>query len=65
MGGSVAVVLAARHPQLVSRLVLVDANLDPIPPRPACAGSSGIAAYSEQEFLSGGWEESRDRAGSH
>ncbi|GAB3013686.1 alpha/beta hydrolase [Streptomyces pseudoechinosporeus] len=65
MGGSVAIVLAARHPQLVSRLVLVDANLDPIPPRPGSAGSSGIAAYSEQEFLAGGWEKIRDRAGSH
>lgn len=65
MGGSVAVVLASRHPHLVSRLVLVDANLDPIPPRPASAGSSGIAAYSEQEFLAGGWEEVRDRVGPH
>ena len=65
MGGSVAIILAARHPRLVSRLVLVDANLDPIPPTPGSAGSSGIAAYSEEEFLAGGWEEIRDRAGSH
>ncbi|GHC59738.1 alpha/beta fold hydrolase [Streptomyces cinnamoneus] len=65
MGGSVAIVLAARHPCLVSRLVLVDANLDPIPRRPGSGGSSGIAAYSEQEFLAGGWQEVRDRVGSH
>ncbi|MFD7835408.1 alpha/beta fold hydrolase [Streptomyces sp. NPDC059761] len=65
MGGSVAIVLAARHPRLVSRLVLVDANLDPILPLPASSGSSGIAAYSEQEFLTYGWEEVRDRAGAH
>ncbi|MFE6552597.1 alpha/beta fold hydrolase [Streptomyces sp. NPDC057746] len=65
MGGSVAVVLATRHPHLVSRLVLVDANLDPIPPDPTSAGSSGIAAYSEQEFLAGGWKDIRDRAGAH
>ncbi|MET9962789.1 alpha/beta hydrolase [Streptomyces sp. NPDC006326] len=65
MGGSVAIVMAARHPQLVSRLVLVDANLDPLPPRPGSGGSSGIAAYSEQEFLTGGWEEVRDRSGDH
>lgn len=65
MGGSVAVVLAARHPSLVSRLVLVDANLDPVPPTPGAGGSSGIAAYSEQEFLAGGWEEVRDRVGPH
>lgn len=65
MGGSVAVVLAARHPHLVSRLVLVDANLDPIPRDPASAGSSGLASYSEGEFLAGGWEEIRDRVGPH
>ncbi|MEU7062701.1 alpha/beta hydrolase [Streptomyces sp. NPDC046161] len=65
MGGSVAIVLAARHPHLVSRLVLVDANLDPLPRTPGSGGSSGIAAYSEQEFLAGGWEEVRDRAGAH
>ncbi|MFJ3577356.1 alpha/beta fold hydrolase [Streptomyces rubiginosohelvolus] len=63
MGGSVAVVLAARHPHLVSRLVLVDANLDPITPTPGAGGSSGIAAYGEEEFLAGGWEEVRDRVG--
>ncbi|QRX90045.1 alpha/beta fold hydrolase [Streptomyces noursei] len=65
MGGSVAIVLAARHPHLVSRLVLVDANLDPVPPRPATGGSSGIANYSEQEFLDGGWQEVRDWVGPH
>ncbi|GAA0283614.1 alpha/beta hydrolase [Streptomyces polychromogenes] len=65
MGGAVAIVLAARHPHLVSRLVLVDANLDPLPPVPATAGSSGIASYTEEEFLAGGWAEVRDRAGAH
>ncbi|MGA5411249.1 alpha/beta fold hydrolase [Streptomyces lavendulocolor] len=63
MGGSVAVVLAARHPRLVSRLVLVDANLDPIPPAPGTMGSSGIAAYTEPDFLAHGWKETRDLAG--
>ncbi|MBB4715460.1 alpha/beta fold hydrolase [Streptomyces luteogriseus] len=65
MGGSVAIVLAARHPHLVSRLVLIDANLDPIPRIPGSSGSSGIAAHSEEEFLNGGWEEVRDRVGPH
>ncbi|MFF5314157.1 alpha/beta fold hydrolase [Streptomyces massasporeus] len=66
MGGSVAIVLAARHPHLVSRLVLIDANLDPIPRTPGSSGSSGIAAYSEEEFVTGGgWEEVRDRVGAH
>ncbi|WP_307671373.1 alpha/beta fold hydrolase [Streptomyces sp. V2I9] len=63
MGGSVAIVLATRHPHLVSRLVLVDANLDPIAPLRGANGSSGIAAYSEEDFLDGGWEEVRDQAG--
>ena len=65
MGGSVAIVLAARHPHLVSRLVLIDANLDPIPREPGSSGSSGIAAYTEEEFLAGGWQEVRDRVGPH
>ncbi|MFG2879218.1 alpha/beta fold hydrolase [Streptomyces sp. NPDC048337] len=65
MGGAVAIVLADRHPDLVSRLVLVDANLDPQPRAPGTAGSSGIASYTEEEFLSGGWAEVRDRVGAH
>ncbi|MFF0383697.1 alpha/beta fold hydrolase [Streptomyces sp. NPDC004286] len=63
MGGSVAIVLADRHPELVSKLVLVDANLDPVEPSKHAVGSSGIATYSEAEFLDGGWEEVRDRVG--
>ncbi|MEW2512034.1 alpha/beta hydrolase [Streptomyces sp. NPDC046870] len=52
MGGAVAVVLAHRRPDLVSRLVLTEANLDAFPP--PTAGSSGIAAYGEDEFVEGG-----------
>ncbi|MFJ8731067.1 alpha/beta fold hydrolase [Streptomyces bauhiniae] len=63
MGGAVAIVLADRHPELVSRLVLVDANLDPAEPVRGALGSGGIAAFSEAEFVAGGWEEVRDRAG--
>ncbi|MFJ9644723.1 alpha/beta fold hydrolase [Streptomyces sp. NPDC004244] len=65
MGGAVAIVLAHRHPRLVSRLVLVDANLDPVPVVPRANGSSGIASYTEEEFLAGGWAEVRDRVGAH
>ncbi|MEW2414989.1 alpha/beta hydrolase [Streptomyces sp. NPDC046866] len=65
MGGAVAIVLAHRHPRLVSRLVLVDANLDPVPVVPRTAGSSGIASYTEEEFSAGGWAEVRDRVGAH
>ncbi|MGW1724377.1 alpha/beta fold hydrolase [Streptomyces sp. NPDC002306] len=52
MGGSVAIVLAGRRPDLVSRLVLTEANLDPFPP--STAGSSGIASYQEDAFVDGG-----------
>ncbi|MBV1853779.1 alpha/beta fold hydrolase [Catellatospora tritici] len=64
MGGAVAIVLAARHPHLVAKLVLVDANLDPSTParRP---GSSGIATYTEPEFLAHGWDETLERVGPH
>ncbi|MDX3235530.1 alpha/beta hydrolase [Streptomyces sp. ME03-5709C] len=52
MGGAVAIVLAARRPDLVAGLVLAEANLDARPP--VTAGSSGIAAFSEEEFVNGG-----------
>ncbi|UWE13752.1 alpha/beta fold hydrolase [Actinacidiphila bryophytorum] len=52
MGGAVAIVLAYRRPELVSRLVLAEANLDP-GPLPGAA-SSGIAGWPEEEFVHGG-----------
>lgn len=52
MGGSVAIVLAHRRGDLVSRLVLTEANLDPDPA--ATAGSSEIASYEEEDFVAGG-----------
>ncbi|MFC8347112.1 alpha/beta fold hydrolase [Streptomyces sp. NPDC057280] len=52
MGGAVAIVLAHRRPELVSRLVLTEANLDAFPP--PTAGSSGIASYDEDAFVDGG-----------
>ncbi|MGW2177033.1 alpha/beta fold hydrolase [Streptomyces sp. NPDC001732] len=63
MGGAVAIVLAARHPRLVGRLVLVDANLDPVAPVRDRPSSSGIAAYTEEEFLAGGLAEVGERVG--
>ncbi|MFD3590262.1 alpha/beta fold hydrolase [Streptomyces sp. NPDC058683] len=61
MGGSVAVVLAHRRPDLVSRLVLTEANLDPFPP--PTAGSSGIVAYEEDEFVDSGHARVLDKVG--
>ncbi|MET8349178.1 MULTISPECIES: alpha/beta fold hydrolase [unclassified Micromonospora] len=59
MGGSVAIVLAARHPHLVAALVLVDATLDPQPP-----GVGIRARYTEEQFLHGdGRSETLDRVG--
>jgi pimeloyl-ACP methyl ester carboxylesterase len=61
MGGSVAIVLAHRRPDLVSRLVLTEANLDAFPPR--TAGSSGIASYTEEDFVDGGHVRVLDEVG--
>ncbi|MFJ2821982.1 alpha/beta fold hydrolase [Streptomyces toxytricini] len=52
MGGAVAIVLAHRRPDLVGRLVVTEGNLDPFPLPPA--GSSGIVAHTEKEFVQGG-----------
>ncbi|MFF3462657.1 alpha/beta fold hydrolase [Streptomyces sp. NPDC001984] len=61
MGGAVALVLAHRRPELVSRLVLTEANLDAFPP-PA-AGSSGIASYEEDEFVESAHARVLDKVG--
>jgi pimeloyl-ACP methyl ester carboxylesterase len=64
MGGSVALVLAERYPELVSKLVLVHANLDAITPAKGAPGSGGIAGYgSEAEFVATGWDAMRVSAG--
>ncbi|MBC9716446.1 alpha/beta hydrolase [Streptomyces sp. TRM66268-LWL] len=52
MGGAVAIVLAHRRPELVSRLVVTEGNLDRFPA--PTAGSSGIASYTEEQFVRGG-----------
>jgi pimeloyl-ACP methyl ester carboxylesterase len=64
MGGAVAIVLAARHRDLVAKLVLVDANLDPVAPAPG-AGSGGISTFTEEAFLERGWHRTLERAGAH
>jgi pimeloyl-ACP methyl ester carboxylesterase len=55
MGGSIAIVLAARRPELVSRLVVAEANLDPLPPSPTGLGSQRISSLSEGEWLATGY----------
>jgi len=52
MGGAVAIALASRRPDLVSRLVLAEATLDPVPP--PTPGHVGVTTFSEAEFSAGG-----------
>lgn len=51
MGGSIAIVLAAERPDLVSNLIVVEGNLDPGPG----AVSGPIAAQTEEQFLKHGY----------
>lgn len=51
LGGSVAVVLADRHPDLVRSLVLVEPGLDPV-----AVGPDDLAAHDEADLPRGGWE---------
>ena len=56
LGGSVAIHLADRRPDLVDRLVLVEPAMDPAPVRPG-----DIAATYEHELDHGGWERILER----
>lgn len=55
MSGAVAITLAAIRPDLVSRLVLMEANLDPLGPGEG-AVSTRIAAQTEEEFCVQGFQ---------
>ena len=57
MGGAISIVLAARRPDLVRSLLLVEPNLDPGLASRGVPGSTGIASYDEGEFLARGLEE--------
>ncbi|AWS41708.1 alpha/beta fold hydrolase [Streptosporangium sp. 'caverna'] len=61
MGGAVTIALAVRRPDLVSRLILAEATLDPVPP-PA-PGSVGITSFTEAEFAAGGMDRILDQVG--
>lgn len=52
LGGSAAIVLAARHPQLVARSVLVEPGIDVHP-----VGPGDLGAWSDEEVMSEGWEQ--------
>ena len=51
------IVLAARRPDLVARLVVAEANLDPLPPSPTGLGSQQISSYPEAAWVSAAFEE--------
>jgi pimeloyl-ACP methyl ester carboxylesterase len=61
MGGAVAIVLAHRRPDLVSRLVLTEANLDAHPP--LTAASSGISGWEEEAFVDEGYARVLEKVG--
>jgi len=61
LGGDIAVTVAGRHPGLVRRLVIAEANLDPIPPSPTGVRTSQrIAAQTEDQFVATGFRECLD-----
>jgi pimeloyl-ACP methyl ester carboxylesterase len=61
LGGDIAITVAGRHPGLVRRLVVAEANLDPIPPSATGVRTSQrIAAQTEDEFLATGYRELLD-----
>jgi pimeloyl-ACP methyl ester carboxylesterase len=57
MGGAIAVTLAAQRPELVSQLILAEANLDP----GGGPASTFIASQTEAEFRAGGHQQLLDR----
>lgn len=58
LGGDIAVTVAARNPGLVRRLVIAEANLDPLPPSPTGDRmSQRIAAQAEDVFVATGFGE--------
>ena len=54
LGGDVSIVVAARHPALVSRLVISEANLDPLPPSLTARASQAMRAVPEAEWIASG-----------
>lgn len=61
MGGAVMIVLAGRRPDLISRLVVAEPPLDPVPP-PA-PGSVGVTTFTETEFAATGMAQILDQVG--
>jgi len=56
LGGDISVVVTGRYPRLVSRLVVAEANLDPLPRSATGRFSQRIALQSEEEFVATGYQ---------
>jgi pimeloyl-ACP methyl ester carboxylesterase len=57
LGGDVSIVTAFRHPELVGRLVISEANLDALPPSLTGRASQAIRAQTEDDFVATGYHE--------
>jgi pimeloyl-ACP methyl ester carboxylesterase len=61
LGGDISITLAGRYPGLAGRLVIAEANLDPIPKTSTGErASQRIAAQSEESFVDTGYAELLD-----
>lgn len=56
LGGDTSIVVAARHPGLVARLVISEANLDALPASATERASQAIRLQSEAEFVTSGYD---------
>lgn len=57
LGADIAIVVAYRNPGLVGRLVISEANLDPLPASTTGRASQAIRLQPEAEFVATGYEE--------
>jgi pimeloyl-ACP methyl ester carboxylesterase len=60
LGADISVVVMGRYPGLVGRLVVAEANLDPLPRSTTGRFSQRISMQSEGEFLATGYQEILD-----
>jgi pimeloyl-ACP methyl ester carboxylesterase len=56
LGADIAIVVAYRNPGLVNRLVISEANLDPLPAASNGRASQAIRFQSEDEFVASGYD---------
>jgi pimeloyl-ACP methyl ester carboxylesterase len=56
LGADIAIVVAARHPGLVARLVISEANLDPLPAAADGRASQAIRLQPEEAFVRDGYQ---------